>query len=88
MWVIINLGYPAFMECGDGGDEIPGEFRPTYLHFEREEAERECLRLAKRYPGGEFHLFEAIAKAEPARSDERVIRLETLRSPAAAPQEF
>jgi hypothetical protein len=41
---------------------IPAECRPTVLQSDREAAERELLRLAKRYPRNTFVLFEPAAK--------------------------
>lgn len=42
---------------------IPSECRPTVLQKDRETAELELLRLAKRYPGRRFVLFEPRAQA-------------------------
>jgi hypothetical protein len=41
---------------------IPADRRPTVLQADRDAAERELLRLAKRYPNRTFLLFEPTAK--------------------------
>lgn len=41
---------------------IPVDCRPTVLQADREAAERELMRLAKRYPRNTFLLFEPTAK--------------------------
>lgn len=49
-----------------GGERIPKEKAPTFLHPNREQAERELLRLQQKgkFNGLEFVLMEAIAKVE------------------------
>lgn len=39
--------------------------RPGYMHTDNEKAEKELLRLQKRYPDGQFVLLEAVAVAVP-----------------------
>lgn len=64
-WVIINLHMlePNREPFGEFGEDcrIPERQRPTFVHYDKEEAEKELLRLASTYHG-EFVLFEAVAR--------------------------
>lgn len=64
-WVIINLHMlePNRTPFGEFGEDcrIPERQRPTFVHHDKAEAEKELLRLASTYHG-EFVLFEAVAK--------------------------
>ncbi len=40
---------------------IPQRKRPTYIHWDEDEAEKELLRLKKKSPQGDFVLFKAIS---------------------------
>lgn len=42
---------------------IPREKAPRFLHTSEGSAERECLRLASKYPGGRFVILEAMSFA-------------------------
>ncbi|MBK1614985.1 hypothetical protein CKO44_16065 [Rubrivivax gelatinosus] len=50
--------WPEHQVPGAKPRRIPADCRPTVLQVEREAAEAELLRLAKRYPRREFVLFE------------------------------
>lgn len=47
-----------------GCERIPADRRPTVLQPDREEAEKEALRLAARFPGRRFAVFAAAALAQ------------------------
>ena len=60
-WLIVNVSNLS------GADGKPGFFinqysRPTYLHENKELAEKELLRLQQKFPQYEFLLFEAVSK--------------------------
>ena len=59
-WVIVNLATLTSRYSWEDECRIPVRHRPTFVHHDRVEAEKELLRLASSHPG-EFVLFESIA---------------------------
>ncbi len=65
MHVIINVGILNARACEDACI-IPEDKRPTFVHHDRDSAEKELLRLASTYPGesNRFVIFSATAESE------------------------
>lgn len=61
-WVIVNLQDAGWI-CGH---KLPQNCRPSFIHFEKELAEDELLRLQALHPNGDFYLFETVAFAQPS----------------------
>lgn len=57
-------GDASCIGAGAAGVRLRSEDRPSYVHLDREAAERELLRLALAYPRDEFVLLEMTARAE------------------------
>jgi hypothetical protein len=60
VYIIANLSSLEPRYPTDDENTIPRDQRPSFVHQDRESAEKELLRLASTYPG-EFVLFESIA---------------------------
>jgi len=66
MFIIIDVS-----DCSElfanrpGGEWIPPESRPTFIHWDGDAAETELLRLQKKHPARDFILFQAIQNAVP-----------------------
>lgn len=61
MAVIVNVGSLTARFSWQDDCHIPERCRPTFVHHDKESAEKELARLARNYPG-EFVLFEAAAR--------------------------
>ena len=58
-YCIINL---QDIDDWTGFGRIDRKHAPTMFYFERADVERELFRLQKKYPEGEFYLFESVGK--------------------------
>jgi hypothetical protein len=63
-WLILRTD--SLMDYA-GGEQIPAEHRPTFVHSSREAAESELLRLEAKF-GCDFAIFEAVAYARQVRA--------------------
>ncbi len=61
-YMIVNVA--GADESGVFDGVVRKEYAPRYMHWKKDEADRELLRLQSHYPCGEFVLLEAIGKAE------------------------
>jgi hypothetical protein len=61
-WMIADI---AQAETAFRGDFLDKQKAPRFMHFYREQAEVELLRLQKKNPYSEFVLLEAVAVAKP-----------------------
>lgn len=66
-YLIVNMGQAAVRNGGWALSPFSGS--PRFVHDDREEAERELLRLQKLNPRAELVLFESIAEAVPGVHD-------------------
>lgn len=57
-WMIVNI---AQHFDGFNHGTLQERCRPKWMHFHKEWAEKELLRLKDKYPHGEFILLESIA---------------------------
>jgi len=60
-WMIANV---SGTDAGFTGEFLSRERAPRFMHYEKEAAEIELLRLQSKYPHFEFVLLEAVAIAE------------------------
>jgi len=65
-WIIVDLsGLTDECWCDRRyGHVLPADDRPTFLHHDRDRAERELCRLTAAHPDGQFVLFQSIARGE------------------------
>lgn len=75
-YVIINFNDIPFKDW-PRGDKIPEHVRPTWLHYDKELAERELRRLKQKYPDGDFVLFESIAIMKELATNKGVFNLQS-----------
>ena len=61
-WMIADI---AQAEAAFRGHFLDMQKAPRFMHFYREQAEIELLRLQKKHPDSEFVLLEAVAVAKP-----------------------
>ncbi len=62
LWCVINLEHLNDDEIIGVSFRQPSHFGPTCFYDEREPAEEEIIRLKKKYPHGDFFLFEAVSQ--------------------------
>jgi len=65
-YIIVDMGRARAMNAGRGLPShgwLPERVRPSFVHLERAAAEDELIRLQKAH-GGEFVLFESVARCE------------------------
>lgn len=72
-YIIVNVTHEAWTPHHS---QLHPHDRPKYIHFDRDEAEKELLRLAKEYQGDDFILFESVATAVPQASGTGVIEIQ------------
>ena len=65
MFIIIR--FDNFAES-HAGWSIPESHRPTFIHYDRDIAENELLRLQAKFPDDEFFLFKSVSRAVKAES--------------------
>jgi hypothetical protein len=75
--VIINIEtlLPMSPYSAFGADEdcrLPANRRPSFVHHDKESAEKELARLARNFPG-QFVLFEAVAKGTAVQTTAGVV---------------
>lgn len=61
IFCIINL---KALEPAIGGHLLSKRFGPTCFYDDLDDAAEELFRLQKKYPGGEFFIFESVAWAK------------------------
>jgi hypothetical protein len=59
-YLIVDMSQNEWKRMWDH-EELPQRKRPRYIHWYRDNAEKELLRLKKDFPDGDFVLFKAVA---------------------------